>query len=960
MLHFEASLAGHIFRDRREVRDVQADLINEEGEGARQTRLHVFSLPATLFAENTSSFGSFEDTSRGVTNQRWVATVFAYILKICTSTSKEAAPPFTQVATFIEEVFSTEGQIQGWRLFVFDERPVLPAETLNQFLKEQRDILEQMKSKTYKRHTTRVEQVALQVHTHAAFYEVAREIGGFDIRLETVDPKETAYRSRSCPTTFFSVESPFFEIDGADPSFNDRTNYMHGDTISIPVCHAFSPECLPFAFRFYTFGKQMLMEDIVVYLGPTQKLVHPPYLAQEVYANITFDPLHPGWTSTKQALAQWETEDFWVDLHTGLGHYFTLDGEKDLTRLAQHLFEESITLVVRAAAGVPRCEGHEGSAEGDLSESDTFQITSDQETFVFEATEDSYPAFLQRAEEVLGHNIPALGRGTGHGGLLPVEGMEDAQTYRRDLRVMDTLPPPVGLGLSAWLRWQPRWETLSHRADGTLTETQHLGSLSPGDVKECQTTWQKAEYHYKDVLLGHILKSKVVKGSRTASHFWQSYETQALHGSVSKHKVDQEYDNNFLQRCTCTQCGKSKSFCACRGDRVFGLQIPSRKRSFGLNSVIANYMVYFVEHLSLLGTTKSGPVSTSQIDWLNLSFIRIDAHRIEPDLHLMPYFTGAGATSKSHTFKGIVEMTLACEEVTRSTAQWLAVHQDFTSCKIFQHEAEQKVNGTQNRFEVNEAESVLKTAITEGKVLSKNFVANPNDPSKRTCITSVCDTRGLQIYAASNNPTGQTQFAMRRRRMEYQKNQVKAAKGHTISECQARQARMTEEEKKMQADFVEFHLLIDICAHYLGDLTFLGLAHDVSVDAHNSLVDRVARLLKQNHGITLEVTHHEQVRKLARAICIVEAIIERFEGDTFTLQGLLDPSFQSLLYIREEHTVAALGLMKECIIPTNHNRTLNAVWDLLVSGHKSVKLHERDDGGVRTRDPNWISVGNGG
>ena len=196
--------------------------------------------------------------------------------------------------------------------------------------------------------------------------------------------------------------------------------------------------------------------------------------------------------------------------------------------------------------------------------------------------------------------------------------------------------------------------------------------------------------------------------------------------------------------------------------------------------------------------------------------------------------------------------------------------------------------------------------------------------------------------------------------MEYMKNQVKAAKGQTISECQARQARMTDADKELQRGFVEFHLLIDIIAHYLGDLVFLGLVHDVSAHAHTSLADRVTRLLKRNHGITLEVTQHEQVRKLARTICIVEAIVEHFEGNIFTLGGLLDPSFQSLLYIREEHTVAAFGLMSECIYPSNTRRALEAIWDLLLSNHKSVKLHEKEEMGVRTRDPNWISVGNGG
>lgn len=959
MRHFESSLAGRVFRDRREVRGVQAELLHEEGEGARQTRVHVFPLPSGLFAENTSSFGSFEDTSRGKTHARWVATVFTYILKICTSLSKEAPPPFTQCVTFIEEVFSTEEQIVGWRLWVFDERPVAPAETLNQYLKEHADILEQMKSKSYRRHMTRVEEEALRVQTHAAFYEMAREIGGFNIRTETVDPTDTKFKSASCPTTFFSVEAPLFELPGADPSFNDRTNYMQGSTIQIPVCHKFSPECLRDAFQFWTFRKQMLMEDMTVYLGPTRKLVQTPYFAQEVYANLTFDPLHPGWTCTKQALSQWDTEDFWVDLNTGLGHYPNVRGEKAICQFAEHLMEESITLVVLAAQGVRRSEGYEGE---EVDPEGTVQIRVDEETFSFHIDEEiSLDTFLERAEDVVGSNIPALGYETEGGERAELRTMQEVWTYRQNLFVFDTSPPPPpGEGLSFWIRWAPRWETLSFRADGSPTDTRHLGSLRPGDVQEADATWQKAEYHYKDLLLNHILKSRVVKGSTNASLFWKSYEEQALHGTVSKHKVDKEYDKNFLKRCICTQCGKGKGFCSCRGERTFGLRIPPRKRSFGLNSVVANYMVWFCEHLTLLGTPRSGPVSTSQIDWLNLSFIRIDAHRIEPDLHLMPYFTGAGCTSKSHTFKGICEITLACEEVTRSTAQWLAVHQDFTSCKIFQHEAEQKVNGTQNRFEVNEAESVLKSAITEGKVLSKNFVANPNDPSKRTCITSVCDTRGLQIYAASNNPTGRTQFAMRRRRMEYQKNQVKAAKGQTIADCEARQARMSEEEKSLQADFQEFHLLLDVMAHYLGDLTFLGLSEDVTFHAHTSLVDRVAKLLKQNHGITLAVTQQEQVRKLARAICIVEALVEHFESRMFTLQALLDPAFQSLLYIREEHTVAALGLMSPCINPPNHNRTLNAIWDLLVSNHKSVKLHETEEMGVRKRDPNWISVGNGG
>lgn len=961
MLHCESSLAGKIFRDRCEVRDVRATLLNEEGENARQSRVHVFSLPVSLFSDNASSFGSFPDTSLGQTHKRWVAVVFSYILKICTSVSKGGPPPFTMCMTFVEEIFSSDSAVVGWRFWVFDERPTSPGETLNQYLQEHREILEQMKSKSYRRHMTQVEEFSLRVHTHASFYEVAREVGGYDIRVETVDPKDTAYRSASCPTNFFSVHSPHFEIIGADPAFNCRQEYLQEDTIHIPVCHSFSPECLRHAFDFWTFDKQILLEDVCVDLAPTTKMISTPLYAHGVYANIRFNPKHPSWTCTKQALSQWNAVDFWVDLQTGLGVYTSIRGERDICRFAQDMQKQSITLVVRAARNIRRCPVQATNLQVDLMDPNAYRIEASGEIVTFLYTgEQSLPAFKFYAEEQLGSNIVHLERPHAQGSFCLVESFEDIQSYRKHLYSPDTgIPPDPGTGISAWIQWQKRWLILSTRADGTPTDTNHLGSLALGDVKQTNVTWQKAEYHYKDILLGHVVRSRTIPGSTNAQHFWKSYEEQGVHGSVSKHKVDQEYDENFLKRCVCTTCGKVKTFCFCQ-NRLFGIKIPPRKRCFGLNSVIGDYMVWFVEHLTLLGTPKSGPVSTSQIDWLNLSFIRVDAHRIFPDLHLMPYFTGAGATSKSHTFKGIVEMTLACEEVTRSTTQWLAIHQDYTSCKFFQHEAEQKVTGTQNRTEVDEAQSVLKTAITEGKVLSKNFVSNPNDLRKRMCITSVCDTRGMQIYAASNNPTGRTQFAMRRRRMEYQKNKVLAAKGQTVQDCQARQARMSEEERGLQADFAEFHILLDIMAHYLGDLTFLGLAHEVSVHAHTSLANRIASILKQNHGINVEVTQHEQIQKLARAICIVEALLEFFQGQYFTLPALMDPAFQSLLYIREEHTVAAFGLMSECIYPTNHRRVLEAVWDLMVSNHKSVKLHEVEDAGSRQRDPNWVSVGNGG
>lgn len=944
---FQSLAAGRVPKHCRVVRRVRAHTGTVEEQDRKG---HVFSLPATLWPENFTSFGDFPANLQAAKAKQHVAAVFAFAHTLCSSDEgKERMQPFTGCAVFMEEVWGG-GSLKGHRLWVFDERPLSPGRSLQIMLAENAKRAEDAKNPRKKRRSTQIEIAAQDVCTHEAFLDTARVITGAEWYAERLDFEDLEYLGESCPARMFSVEAPRFAIPGADPEYNDRRRYTEGG-LSIPLAHKLAPECLLRAFDFWTFENTRQMCNPVATLGFTGKNIWVPAYGGEVQANIQMDPTHAGWTAVKREIPS--DQPFYIDLQTGLGVYADIEGEKAFLQFARGLLLKGTSLLTRVQDGVRRCHPEPHSWEGE-GESKLILVDGEQIRVPVDL-EGTLEDFIENVERHLGFESPAI---TFSGSPIDMQVVRSQAGFVSEER---RSPPPPGLGLSAWLSWEVHFRMVSRNPDGSLVDFSPLGCLARGSLKQHWGTLpRKAMYHWKDNQKLQIESCRVVPGSLTAVKFLRAYSERVL-GGCSKNEIDTEFDAEFLKRCVCSECLHPRSICRCQGERTFGIRVPAFERKYKRNTFFANYMVWVVEHMGLLGTPKGGPAASSGVECLLLLVVRLYSHVNVQGLSPHVFFAGAGAGGKSWLLDRLKECSFGCEVVGRTTQQVLAVNQDRTGKRWISHEAEHTHTGNTAEGNTNEKEGHVRTALSEGLFTSQNCTVNPNDPTDRRTVMSVSDLSGFMMFSATNHKLGGAMESTRTRRLEFHKNKVRSEKNHSVADCNAAQARMGPASRKLQNDFVELHKIIDIMGHYRGCSEYLSCAHPVTRVGFDALFLRVSKILDKKHGIRLEPRQGELLGKLAHCCCVLEALLEYFQGRVFTIPALLEPEFQAKLWISEQHTVSAFALMSECLVPSNHRRIMEAIWSLYQDeGCRNVVQHTTEDASGVRDDPNWICCGNGG